>query len=669
MSSRALSPLARGRLRAAAVLVAPALVGAALGLAGPAAAGASGVAVPGGAAGASAARVHRTARRASVAAASVSGATEVGLMTTLGGAVQPTSTSYAVYWAPPGAGFSANYQPVTQGYLRDVGGTSYYGITTQYGVQNSSAFGGSWVDQSLLPGGRGSSGAPLTDSDVQSAVAAALRANPQWGPPSVTKTFFVFLPYGVYLSEGGATSFMANGFCAYHSYFMSQTGADVVYAAMPYAATDPAGCGQPGPWPNQSGDPIHPGDADQEVNLISHEQMEAVTDPLLTAWGFPSSSPIAGYEIGDACLGVTGPRRVDGSNVTLHGNPYLVQAEWSNAAAPVPNDTLANGCVVSAGAATASSPTTSTTTSSPTTSTLPPAVPVMTRLAGADRIGTAISISHDSYPQAGSAGAVVLSRSDGFADALAGTPLAAAKHAPLLLTPSNAALDPGAAAEISRVLSPGGTVYVLGGPSAVSSAVDAQLQATFNVVRLAGSDRYATAVAIADHGLGNPGVQVLATGLDFPDALSGGAAAASAGGVVLLTDGSALPPATASYLAAHPGTRWALGGPAAGAGTGVGATPLVGSDRYDTATRVARAFFPAPSAVGVASGLAFPDALGGGVHAAAHHAPLLLVPPDQVPAGVATYLSSLQPGSPHGYVYGGTTAVYDSTAAALASAL
>lgn len=667
MSSRALSPLARGRLCAAAVLVGPALVAAALSVAGPAAAGASGVAAVGGAAGAAgaagpgAARVHRTARRASVAAASVSGATEVGQMTTLGGAVQPTSTSYAVYWAPPGAGFSANYQPVTQGYLRDVGGTSYYGITTQYGVQNSSAFGGSWVDQSAFPAGRGSTVAPLTDADVQSAVAAALRANPQWGPPSVTKTFFVFLPYGIYLSEGGATSFMANGFCAYHSYFMSQTGADVVYAAMPYAATDPAGCGQAGPWPNQSGDPVHPGDADQEVNLISHEQMEAVTDPLLTAWGFPSSSPIAGYEIGDVCLGVTGPRRADGSNVTLHGNPYLVQAEWSNAAAPVPNDTVANGCVLSAGASTASSPT--------TTSTLPPASPVMTRLAGADRIGTAIAISHDSYPQGGSAGAVVLSRSDGFADALAGTPLAAAKHAPLLLTPSNAGLDPGAATEVSRVLSPGGTVYVLGGPSAISSAVDAQLRTTFNVVRLAGSDRYATAVAIADQGLGNPGVQVLATGLDFPDALSGGAAAASTGGAVLLTDGSALPPATASYLAAHPGTRWALGGPAAGAGTGVGATPIVGSDRYDTATRVARAFFTAPTTVGVASGLAFPDALGGGVHAAAHHAPLLLVPPDQVPAGVGTYLSSLQPGSPHGYVYGGTTAVSDSTAAAVASAL
>lgn len=657
MSSRPLSSSARGRVRAAAALVGPALVAAGLGLAlaGPAA-GASGAPGPPGAA-----RVYRTARHASVAAASISGATEVGQMTTLGGAVQTTSTSYAVYWAPPGSGFSANYQPVTEGYLRDVGGTPYYGITTQYGVQDASAFGGSWVDQSLFPGGRGSSVAPLTDSDVQSAVTAALKANPGWGPSTVTKTVFVFLPYGVYLSEGGATSFTAGGFCAYHSYFMNQSGADVVYAAMPYAATNPAGCGQPGPWPNQAGDPLHPGDADQEVNLISHEQMEAVTDPLLTAWGFPSSSPIAGYEIGDVCLGITGPRRADGSNVTLHGNPYLVQAEWSNAAAPVPYDTVSNGCVLSAGTATASSPT--------TTSTLPPASPVMTRLAGPDRIGTAIAISHDSYPQAGSAGAVVLSRSDGFADALAGTPLAAAKHAPLLLTPSNAALDPGAGAEVSRVLSPGGTVYVLGGPSAISSAVDTQLQATFHVVRLAGSDRYATAVAIADQGLGNPGVQVLATGLDFPDALSGGAAAASGGGAVLLTDGSALPAATASYLAAHPGTRWALGGPAAGAGTGVGATAIVGTDRYDTATRVARAFFTAPTTVGVASGLAFPDALGGGVHAAAHHAPLILVPPDQVPAGVGTYLSSLRAGSPHGFVYGGPTAVYDSTAAAVAAAL
>jgi len=39
-------------------------------------------------------------------------------------------------------------------------------------------------------------------------------------------------------------------------------------------------------------------------------------------------------------------------------------------------------------------------------------------------------------------------------------------------------------------------------------------------VRYAGVDRYATAVDIADRGLGNPSKLLLATGASFPDALA-----------------------------------------------------------------------------------------------------------------------------------------------------
>jgi len=54
----------------------------------------------------------------------------------------------------------------------------------------------------------------------------------------------------------------------------------------------------------------------------------------------------------------------------------------------------------------------------------------VTRLAGADRVGTAIAISQATFPAAGSAGAVILARDDDFPDALAGAPLAAKLHAP-----------------------------------------------------------------------------------------------------------------------------------------------------------------------------------------------------------------------------------------------
>ena len=57
----------------------------------------------------------------------------------------------------------------------------------------------------------------------------------------------------------------------------------------------------------------------------------------------------------------------------------------------------------------------------------------VTRLAGTDRIATAVAVSQNSFPT-GNAGAVVLARADDYPDALVGGPLAAAKNAPLLLT-------------------------------------------------------------------------------------------------------------------------------------------------------------------------------------------------------------------------------------------
>ena len=219
---------------------------------------------------------------------------------------------------------------------------------------------------------------------------------------------------------------------------------------------------------------------------------------------------------------------------------------------------------------------------------------------------------------------MVLASDATYPDALAGTPLAVAKHAPLLLT-TPSGLDPAIATEITRVLSPGGTVYLLGGDAALSPAIDSQVQALGDVPqRIAGSDRAATAVAIAGV-LGDPPTVLLATGLDFPDGLSAGAAAASQAGAVLLTDGSAQAAETGAYLAAHANdTVFAVGGPAAGADPA--ATPLAGSDRFATAVTVAMKFFSAPTAVGFASGLDFPDALAGGAGIGAAHGPLLLVP-------------------------------------------
>ena len=294
-----------------------------------------------------------------------------------------------------------------------------------------------------------------------------------------------------------------------------------------------------------------------------------------------------------------------------------------------------------------------------------PAV-VVGRFAGADRYATAIAVSQAEFPTAGSAGGVVLARGDGYADALVAAPLAKAQRAPLLLT-TGATLPTSTAAELKRVLPAGGTVFLLGGPAAIPDSVATELaNLGYQVRRAGGADRYATAVAVAD-AVGDPSEVLLAVGNDFPDALAAGPAAAHVGGVVLLTDGGQLPKETAAYLAAHGKTVYAVGGLAAA--SDVKAVALVGADRYATAAMIATRFFTATTSAGIATGLAFPDALSGGALLANIDAPLLLATPTSLPGATSVFLTSSKATIDAVDLMGGLTALSAGVAAAATSAL
>jgi hypothetical protein len=259
---------------------------------------------------------------------------------------------------------------------------------------------------------------------------------------------------------------------------------------------------------------------------------------------------------------------------------------------------------------------------------------------------------------------VVLARSDFFSDALAGGPLAAEVGGPLLITPGapvSASLDSRVQAEIERVLPAGGTVYILGGPLALSPDIDSALQGIgYQTQRIAGADEYATAVDVAGQ-LGDPSTIFEATGLDFPDALSAVPAAIETRGAILLTDGTVQAPATASYLAAHPNdTRYAIGGPLAAYGADPTAIPVYGQDFYGTSAAVASTFFATATTFGVATGVNFPDALSGGVFMGTLSArgPVLIVEPSgSLPPSVAGYLSGVESTLAQGYLFGGPLAV------------
>jgi putative cell wall-binding protein len=167
----------------------------------------------------------------------------------------------------------------------------------------------------------------------------------------------------------------------------------------------------------------------------------------------------------------------------------------------------------------------------------------VSRIGGADRYATAAAVSRATFAP-GLATAYVATGLT-FPDALVGGAAAARAGSPVLLTQPGS-LPASTEAELRR-LAPQ-RIVVLGGPVAVSEGVVARLRGlatTGTVNRLAGADRYATAVAIsaASFPNGMPGLFV-ATGQAFPDALVAVPAAAATGSALLLVPGSSVPAAT-----------------------------------------------------------------------------------------------------------------------------
>lgn len=272
------------------------------------------------------------------------------------------------------------------------------------------------------------------------------------------------------------------------------------------------------------------------------------------------------------------------------------------------------------------------------------------RIAGEGRYDTAAAVSA-SYFAPGVPVAYVATGTS-FPDALAGGAAAAATGGPVLLT-DRVALPPATVTELER-LDPE-RIVVLGGPSAVSDAVLADLQeyTQGDVSRLSGTDRYSTAAAISA-AVFRPGVRnvFVTTGLGFADALAGGPAAGSQDSPVLLVSPWQLPAVTAQELARlEPQSITVLGGVTA-VWPGVedalrdyaDVTRVMGPDRYSTSAAVARHAFPTKvPAVYLATGGAFPDALAGGPVAALAPGPLMLVPKDCIPVPVAAQISRLAP--------------------------
>jgi hypothetical protein len=254
-----------------------------------------------------------------------------GDLTYHGGPVMHTNQTYTIFWAPSGYSYPAGYENVIGQYFTDVGHDSggnqnVYGILTQYfdgsgNITYNSTFAGTIDDTHAYPTSGCSDGFGttecLTDAQLQTEIRSVVAA--QGWPHNGTAEYFILTPPNVgSCFDGSSTQCSYSLYCAYHSSF-NVTGGEEIYANMPYAHVSGCSTGQS---PNSNA-------ADDTINVISHENNEAISDPNGNAW-----FDAAGYEDGDKCnfdfgspLGGSGGSEF---NQVINGDHYWIQREYDN---------------------------------------------------------------------------------------------------------------------------------------------------------------------------------------------------------------------------------------------------------------------------------------------------------------------------------------------------
>lgn len=195
-----------------------------------------------------------------------------------------------------------------------------------------------------------------------------------------------------------------------------------------------------------------------------------------------------------------------------------------------------------------------------------------------------------------------------------------------------------------------------------------------SVERLAGGNRYATAVAVSRAQYPDGAILAfVATGADHADAIAISAAVDGAG-PVLLAERDRLPDETAAELARlEPFAILVIGGPAAiseetflaiARRSGHETRRIAGSNRFATAAEISRVAFDSGADVAfVVNGGDFRDGLSATPAAAAFDGPLLLTSADVLPEATEAELERLAPGRI--VVVGDPTDVSDGVVAAL----
>ena len=256
----------------------------------------------------------------------------------------------------------------------------------------------------------------------------------------------------------------------------------------------------------------------------------------------------------------------------------------------------------------------------------------VTRIAGKDRIGTSIEISKAMFNESDN---VVLASGFNFADALSAGQLAAALNAPLILSDEN--MDLRVKEEIAN-LKPK-NMYIVGGENALGSNIEESVKSAvndINIERLKGNNRYETSVKVMEKTKEFVDAEYLliASGKNFPDALSATSFMADHKALMVLSDGNSYPKSDLKEIAIGGVNQLPL--------NGFTGERIAGKDRYQTSLALAKKSFENNENAILANSKVFADSLSAVSIAKNYKAPIILTDNENLTQSAKNYLENMK---------------------------
>jgi hypothetical protein len=252
-----------------------------------------------------------------------------------GGAVLDSTVSHAIYLQPNGVACPiANCWGNPEGFLKDIGDSLFIHVVDNFvGLYSTNRYtvGDAAVVNVPPPTLKTNRPTAYTDSQMLQVIHAVAKA---FGETGYGHMYHVFLPPGTDECQDSARNSCYSPdspdqwvFCAYHGSVTFGDIGKVVYSIEPYQNV--GGCAVKAGTPNGAL-------ADSTNSVLSHELIEAITDPDLDAWWNSANNGVFGEEIADECsfLAFDNQGNFLGFDPSLwqsdNGHKYATQPEYSN---------------------------------------------------------------------------------------------------------------------------------------------------------------------------------------------------------------------------------------------------------------------------------------------------------------------------------------------------